>query len=168
MFSVKVKNFAGAMAFLLLASLVGCRTSEKKPQSVTPKTSPPVEAAQPQPAPVHVPNPADSGDSMAPNILAWDTVSEVRQAKAGESKVPFTFHFKNVSSRPVVIYDTATTCDCTVANLSSKPWTIPSGGAGKIDATIDVSGKTGAVTNSIVVFTSKGNRRLWVEAHTVK
>lgn len=166
MLSVKVKNFSGAVALLLLALLVGCKTSEKKPQSAAPKSSPPVEAAKPQP-PQHVPNPADSGDSMAPNILTWDTVSEVRQAKAGESKVPFSFNFQNVSREPVVIYDTSTTCDCTVAELSSKPWTIPSGGAGKIDATIDVSGKTGAVTNSIVVFTSKGNRRLWVEANTV-
>ncbi len=168
MFSLKRTNFAVAVMALLLALFAGCKTPETKPQPVPPKPSPPIEPAKPQPQPPAAQNPLDSGDNMAPNILTWDSVSKVYQAKVGEAKAPFTFSLRNVSSGPVIIYDTSTTCDCTVAELPSKPWTVPSGGSGKIEATIDLSGKTGIVTNSIVVFTSRGNRRLWVEADVVK
>jgi len=101
---------------------------------------------------------------MAPHILAWDAVSKEYHARAGEMIAPFTFSFTNVSTRPVVIYDTQTSCDCTAAKLPAQPWTIPSGGAGKISATIDLSGKTGVVTNYVIVFTSRGNRLLNVKA----
>jgi hypothetical protein len=101
---------------------------------------------------------------MESNILAWDTVDEEYHAKAGELSAPFTFSLTNVSPQPVVIYDTSTSCDCTVASLPRKPWTVPSGGTGQIKATIDLHDKTGAVTNSVIVFTSQGNRRLKVKA----
>jgi hypothetical protein len=102
---------------------------------------------------------------MAPNILAWDAVSKEYHARPGELKAPFTFNLTNVFSGSVVIYDTSTTCDCTVANLPSKPWTLSIGASGKIEATIDLTKKTGnVVTNEIIVFTSQGNRRLKVKA----
>jgi hypothetical protein len=118
-----------------------------------------------KPTPPKVTLPPDSGDSMAPNILAWDGVSKEYRARSSELKAPFTFNLTNVSSGPVMIYDTSTTCDCTVASLPSKPWTLPSGAAGKIEASIDLTKKTGdVVTNEIIVFTSQGNRRLKVKA----
>ena len=101
---------------------------------------------------------------MAPHILAWDSLSKEYQAKPGEFLAPFTFSLTNVSSGPVMIYETSTTCDCTVASLPSKPWRIPAGGIGVIQASIDLTNKVGVVTNSIVVFTSQGNRRLHVKA----
>ena len=168
MFSLKRTNLAAAIVALSLGLFAGCKSSETKSQPVPQKPSPPAEAAKPQPQPPTAKVPFDTGDSMAPNILTWDAVAKTYRAKTGESKAPFAFHLKNVSSGPVVIYDTSTTCDCTIADLPGKPWTIPSGGSGTIDATIDLSDKTGIVTNSIVVFTSRGNRRLWVEADIVK
>jgi len=165
MLSFKRTNFAAAVVALSLALFAGCKSSQTKTPPAPPKPSPPVETVQPQPVPwMPARSPSDSGDSMASNILAWDALAKVYVARAGESKAPFTFNLTNVSSSPVVIYDTSTTCDCTVAELPHKPWTIPSGGTGAIDATIDLGGKTGTVTNSIVVFTSRGNRRLWVRA----
>lgn len=123
---------------------------------------PPVTTNAPvQPKPVAE---QDSGDSMAPNILAWDTVSEEYRAKPGEMIAPFSFSLTNVSSEPVTIYDASTSCDCTVASLPAKPWIVPPGGSGKISATVDMHDRTGEVTNSIVVFTSQGNRRLHVKA----
>jgi hypothetical protein len=92
------------------------------------------------------------------------SLSEEYRAQPGDLLATFTFALTNVSSGPVVIYDTATTCDCTVASLPSKPWMLPSGGAGEIHATIDLSKKVGVVTNQIIVFTSRGNRRLFVKA----
>jgi hypothetical protein len=101
---------------------------------------------------------------MAPNILAWDSVSKEYHAQAGDVKAPFSFSLTNVSAGPVVIYDTSTSCDCTVASLPSRPWTIPSGGTGAIEASINLSNKVGVVTNSVIIYTSKGNRRLFVKA----
>jgi hypothetical protein len=101
---------------------------------------------------------------MESNILAWDAVTKEYHAKPGDIKAPFSFSMTNIWSRPVVIYDTETTCECTVAKLPSKPWTVPSGGTGTIEASINLSNKVGTVTSSVVVFTSQGNRRLTLKA----
>jgi hypothetical protein len=103
---------------------------------------------------------------MAPNVLAWDSLEKEYHAQPGELVAPFVFNLTNVSPQYVVIYDTSTTCDCTVAKLPSKPWAIPSGGAGQIEATIDLKKKSpGIVTNQVIVFTSFGNRRLTLKAY---
>lgn len=168
MFSFK-RNLIAIAPVLVSLTLFGCKTPKPGSAPVAPiKTAPtnavPAEILTNHPALPPAALPTDSGDNMAPNILAWDATSREYHAKPGETNAPFTFSLTNVSSGPVVIYDTATTCDCTVANLPSKPWTVPSGGTGQIEATIDLRRKTGVVTNSIVVFTSQGNRRLNVKA----
>ncbi len=101
---------------------------------------------------------------MSSNILDWDATEKVYHAQAGEQKAPFTFNLTNVSAGPVVIYDTETTCNCTVAKLPAKPWVLQSGGTGQIEASLDIHGHTGEVEKGIIVFTSQGNRRLKVKA----
>lgn len=101
---------------------------------------------------------------MKPGILEWDATAKEYQANAGETNAPFTFGLTNVSSGTVIIYDTSTSCDCTVADLPTKPWSLPANASGQIHASINLHGKSGVVTNSIIVFTSKGNRRLNVKA----
>jgi hypothetical protein len=169
MFSLTRAIFFPAAMVLALALAGGCKTAGEKPAPPapaipsTPSIPPAGETNKPPQPPVALP--PDSGDSMAPNILAWDAVSKEYHAHPGELKAPFTFNLTNVFSGPVIIYDTSTTCDCTVANLPSHPWTLPSGAAGKIEATIDLTKKTSdVVTNEIIVFTSQGNRRLKVKA----
>ncbi|HWC60465.1 MAG TPA: DUF1573 domain-containing protein [Verrucomicrobiae bacterium] len=164
MFSLKRSVVAAALTGLSLALMAGCKTSQ--PESVKTATPPVAQTNPPPSAPVK-PLP-DTGDSMAPNILAWDSLSKDYHAKPGEMKAPFSFSLTNVSSKPIVIYDTSTSCDCTVAHLPSNPWTIPSGGSGKIEASINLSNKVGIVTNSVIVYTSKGNRRLYVKAFTAE
>jgi len=106
--------------------------------------------------------PPDSGDNMKPNILAWDATEKSYHARPGDPYAPFNFSLTNVSSGPVIIYDTSSTCDCTVAKLPSKPWVVASGGTGQIEVKMDLHNKIGTVSKEIVVFTSKGNRRLKV------
>ena len=156
MLSFKFSIVATATTALSLALLAGCKISQPQPQP-NPSTTP---AITNQPAPPPATRTEDSGDSMVPNILAWDATAKEHHAKPGEMSVPFTFSMTNISTAPVVIYDTSTSCDCTVASLPSKPWTVPSGGSGNIQASIDLTGKAGTVTNSVIVFTSQGNRRL--------
>lgn len=142
--------------------ITGCKTTPNKPAE-------PNAPAAPAPAPAaaqtnRVELPPDSGDNMKPNILAWDATEKTGDARPGELHVPFTFSLTNVSSGPVVIYDTSTTCDCTVAKLPSKPWVVVSGGTGEIHVSMDVHNKIGTVTKDVIVFTSQGNRRLKVTA----
>lgn len=153
---------------LVLAAVIfaGCKSSprsEPKPAPV-PQPQPTVQTNAPQVAVRPPAPPSDSGDSMKPGILEWDAVTKEYQAKAGETNAPFTFSLTNVSTGTVMIYDTSTSCDCTVASLPSKPWTLAPGASGQIHAAINLHGKSGPVTNSIIVFTSKGNRRLNVKA----
>lgn len=159
MFSLKRTASAAAITAMALLVFAGCKT--RAPKQPAPPAVSTVETNEPFPPPITQP---DSGDTMAPNILSWDALAKQYRAKPGEFLAPFTFHLTNVSPNSVTIYDTGTSCDCTVARLPSKPWVLPSGAAGQIDATIDLSNKVGAVTNSIIVFTSEGNRRLWVKA----
>lgn len=153
-------SFAAALAAPVLLIFAGCKTPAP-PQKPTPPTVSTVETNEPFPPQMTQP---DSGNTMATDILAWDALAKQYQAKPGEMTAPFTFRLTNVSPNSVTIYDTSTSCDCTVAKLPFKPWVLPSGTAGQIDATIDLSNKVGTVTNSIIVFTSQGNRRLWVKA----
>jgi len=169
MFSFKRSLMAIAPVVTIWALFTGCKTPQPASAPATPIAPVPTNATSSEiltngPALPSPTLPVDSGDNMAANILAWDATSKEYHAKAGETNAPFTFSLTNVSSGPVVIYDTATTCDCTVASLPSKPWTVPSGGTGQIEASIDLRRKSGVVTNSIVVFTSQGNRRLNVKA----
>lgn len=101
---------------------------------------------------------------MAPNLLAWDSVFKKDRVVPGQTNANFTFNLTNVSSQPIVIYATESTCDCTVAKLPHSPWLVPPSGTGQIHATVDLAGKSGSVSNYVVVFTSKGNRMLTVEA----
>lgn len=161
MLSVKRVISAGWIALLSLAIFAGCKGAGQKNETATPVVPQSVSSNFP-PKAAQVP---DSGDNMASNILTWDAREKVYHAKLGETNAPFTFNLKNVSAGPVLIYDTSTSCDCTVASLPAKPWTLQSGDTGKIEAAIDLSKKSpGEVTNSIIVFTSQGNRRLWVKA----
>ena len=106
----------------------------------------------------------ESADTIASNILAWDAVSKTSRVEAGEDKAKFVFSMTNVSPDLVMIYETSTTCDCTVAKLPSTPWSVAPGTSGQIQAAIDLKGRTGAVTNYVIVFTSKGNKTLTLEA----
>ena len=161
-----MKNTIFAAGVLSLVLVVGCKVSQKRaalPYLPETTPTPPVATVTPSPGKT-VQLPPDSGNNMAPHILDWDELVKKHYKQPGEFTAKFEFALKNVSTDPVMIYDTETTCECTVAKLPSKPWIIPSGGTGEIHASIDLRKKTLSVTNQIIVETSKGNRRLTVEA----
>jgi hypothetical protein len=154
-----------AAGLLMLVFVAGCKSPATKAPPTLAQTVPAINRTNQFQPPVIQPSlPPDSADNMASNILAWDAVEKEYQAKPGEMSAPFIFNLTNVSPETVMIYDTSTTCDCTVASLPSKPWIVPSGGSGQIQATIDLHNKIGVVTNRVIVFTSKGNRALRVKA----
>ena len=161
MFSFERAFSAVAALGLSMVLFAGCQTPRRPVESTAPTmpaSVPPVTHTN------QVQLPPDSGDNMKPNILAWDATEKTYRVQPGELRAPFTFSLTNISPGPVVIYDTSTTCDCTVASLPSKPWIVQSGGTGQIQASVDLHKKSGMVTNSVIVFTSQGNRRLKVKA----
>jgi uncharacterized protein DUF1573 len=160
MFSLKSSLVIAAAAGLSLALLAGCKTTKPEPAPAAAPAPTPFPVITNKPAPPPATNRYDSGDNMGPNILAWDATRKEYHAKPGEMSAPFTFSMTNISSGPVTIYDTSTTCECTVAKLPSVPWVVPSGGYGIIEASINLTNKTETVTNSVIISTSKGNRRL--------
>jgi Protein of unknown function (DUF1573) len=165
MFSVERSLLVGVTA-LSLALFAGCKSPQKQ-TAPAPAPSAPAAAPSAHAQTNKVQLPPDSGNNLAPNILAWDATVKEYQVQPGDVFAPFSFSLTNVSSSPLLIYDTSTTCDCTVASLPSKPWTLPSGGSGEIHATIDLRRKPGAsVTHDVIVFTSRGNRRLTLKAIT--
>lgn len=166
MFSRKRTIPVAAATALSLALLAGCKTSAKKVEPAPPAVvSVPQTNTTPPPPQVTQPMlPPDSGDNMTSNILAWDAIEKEYRVQPGDKRAPFTFNLTNVSPQSVTIYDTSTTCDCTVAKLPAKPWTIPSGGSGQMQASMNLSNKTHTATIDVIVFTSQGNRRLKVKA----
>lgn len=155
---------------LLVLGMAGCTSSKPEPRAVEPP-APQVSNPIPQPPTITEPAPlsrqrppADASDNMASNIIAWDAVARTYDAGIGETNAPFTFTLKNISGEKVIIYDTSTTCECTIAQLPAKPWPLVPGAGGEIHATLDLRNRIGGVTNYVIVFTSKGNRLLTVAA----
>ncbi len=169
-----IRSFLRATKFALagtglILGFAGCNSSKPAPvpAPVVPQVFVPVPPAPTVvvPAPVSRPRPAaDASDNMAANILAWDAVTKKYPARPGETNASFTFSLTNMSPEVVMIYDTSTTCECTVAQLPARPWTLPPGAGGQIHASLDLRNRTTDVTNYVIVFTSKGNRLLTVAA----
>ena len=166
------KNISSLAGLSLLLAMAGCKNPKPQPVKVeaapAPITTPAPAPAVPDttPPPVSRPRPAaDASDNMAANILAWNSVVQEYHASLGETNATFAFAVTNGSPERVMIYDLSTTCDCTVAQLPAKPWALAPGSGGEIRATLDLRHRTTeAVTNYVIVFTSKGNRLLTVKA----
>ena len=165
--SLKSILFGALTALGSLSLLSGCAGSH--PASAAAAKSPASPVAQNNTAPradyvVHpLPPGPPSPDNLPDTVLAWDSKSKTYNAKAGEISAEFTFSLTNLFSGPIVIYDTATSCGCTVARLPHNPWVLPSGSNGLIHVSMDLRGKADDVTKEVTIFTSKGNSVLTVE-----
>lgn len=112
--------------------------------------------------------PADPLSSGAPAIpvqetaFGWDALFKEATLKPGETKGLFRFALTNISSAPVDIVSTRSSCGCTVARLPSIPWRIGPGEQGSLDVEIDMRSKVGVFTKTVKVNTSVGYRYLTV------
>src|SRR5215472_16327019 len=109
--------FVGIVTAASLGLFSGCESCNCRPHA-----TPNDEAGPAVTQTNKVQVPPDSGDNLAPGILEWDATEKIYQAQPGELKAPFIFDLTKVSSAPLLICDTSTTCECTVATLPSKPW----------------------------------------------
>lgn len=103
-----------------------------------------------------------STNRFDPDALAWENKSIKLPAKDGQQSIDFKFSFTNVSTHPVVISGTHTSCGCTVTRLPKTPWTIAPGEAGEIGGSMNLLGKSGTVTKSVNVTMDGGTVNLAV------
>lgn len=115
-----------------------------------------------------LPEPADplsNGSLPAPvqeTALGWDALLKEATLKPDETKGVFRFVLTNISSAPVDIVSTRSSCGCTVARLPTLPWRIGPGEQGSLGVEIDMRGKVGVFTKTVRVNTSVGYRYLTV------
>jgi mono/diheme cytochrome c family protein len=126
------------------------------PPPVTPPTT--LQVTPPGGAPAAPP-------AQDPNSLKWSAESIEYNAKPGEQSAPFTFTVTNVSNTEVSINSLRTSCGCTVAQLPTTPYKLLPGSNVPINVTMDMRGKSGAVTKSVSVDTSAGFKSLLVKVN---
>src|SRR5437867_1916356 len=124
-----------------------------RPPPIVPATPPQVAVpAAPPVQPVVIPPLLQvAAPSMPLTALTWDAERKEYTTKPGDVTANYTFWFTNTSDQEVVINAVRTSCGCTVAKLPVTPWPIPPGTNGPIDVSIDLRGKSGAITKSVTV-----------------
>lgn len=100
-----------------------------------------------------------------PNALKWDAESKEYNAKPGEANAPFTFSVTNVSKTVVAITSLRTSCGCTVAQLPTTPYNLEPGSNVLINVSMNLAGKSGAVTKTVNVDSSVGSKVLLVRVN---
>lgn len=164
-----ITNWARCFALSGAVLLAGCRNYQYPPAPRTESARIPAEQISIRTNSTLAPEirataPAVSNDAPLENILAWDAKAKTYHAQPGEESTSFTFNVTNVSLVEIVIEDTGTSCGCTVAELPADPWKLAPGAHGQIQVTMDFNGMVGDVTKEVMIFTSKGNELLTVEA----
>jgi hypothetical protein len=128
-----------------------------------PNNSSAAEAASPPI--VHTVSPAHAVETQIPdNVLAWDSLVKEYTAKTNETEAVFTFSVTNISTSVVVIDSVTTSCGCTVAKLPLSPWILQPGSDGKLEAILDLAGKTGRLTKTVTIHSDKGERTVLIRA----
>lgn len=115
--------------------------------------------------PVYVPNLSHAAGPLPHGILTWDATTKTTNVTANATQAHFVFHFKNVSTNPVVILTVRPSCGCTTTKLPHLPWTLAPGTNGQMEATVNLYHAVGTLFKTITVFTDKGSKMLLLKIH---
>jgi len=94
--------------------------------------------------------------------FAWHTTVLEVAAEPMAKHVNFAFPVTNTSDQVAFIVGIQTSCECTVADLPSKPWRLEPGEGGILQVRMNVVGRFGKVTKVVTVETSHGIQELLV------
>ena len=97
--------------------------------------------------------------------LKWDAETKEYNPKPGEANAPFIFTVTNVSKTVVSITSLRTSCGCTVAQLPTTPYNLEPGSNVQINVSMNLAGKSGAVTKTVNVDSSVGSKVLLVRVN---
>ena len=109
---------------------------------------------------VKMPKLAHVNEPLPEGILAWDAVSKSADATNGQAVARLAFSFTNVSTNAVVILHATPSCGCTTVEMPPTPWWIPAGSNGVIQLNVNLSGKVGLLSKSVLVITDQGTKDL--------
>ena len=144
---------SGDLPQLSPATLV--TSSVVEPPVVLPQPSVAAEAPVVQQPPV-VPEPPV--ETVPASALTWDATEQRRAVSDSEQPVLFRFQMQNVSSEPVVIENVNTSCGCTTTETREMPFTLAPGASENLQVSMNVTGKYGTVTKSLLV---QGSHATW-------
>lgn len=102
-------------------------------------------------APKSLVTPEHPVEDAPANALTWDATEQRRTVSTTEEPVLFRFQMKNVSSEPVVIEKVNASCGCTTTETRAMPFTLASGASESLQVSMNVTGKFGTVTKSLLV-----------------
>jgi len=94
--------------------------------------------------------------------LVWDEPRKTFAAQPGQTEVDFRFSVTNTSDRPVLIREIRTSCGCTLAEMPKSPWVLEPGGQGSFRATVDIRGRHGHFSKTMLVASDAGGQVLGV------
>jgi mono/diheme cytochrome c family protein len=154
-------------AFVLIAAL-GLSVSQAGLFSKSKPVAPPVPTNPPPPVVVAPPPPppvVTNTPPPAPPVLAWDADMKEYHAKMGDPTANVSFYLTNTSPVDAVVNSVTTSCGCTTAHLPPMPWTIKPGESGKIDASVNLAGKSGTLIKTLTVNSTAGNKILQVRVY---
>lgn len=98
-----------------------------------------------------------------PNPLVWDAMEKKNSLPGMTNVTYFTFFVTNQSAASALIYSNVTSCDCTAATtVEHLPWELKPGDGGALNVLVNIRGKYGSVTKTVIVYTSHGEQTLTV------
>jgi len=103
---------------------------------------------------------AETATTTPPNALVWDKDFKEMTAEPGATNALITFNFTNAHNADVLITAVRPSCGCTTVKLPAMPWQIPPGSNGQITAKLDLRGRRGVQTKSLMVSGSSGYKSL--------
>ena len=97
-------------------------------------------------------------EALPANALTWDTTEQRRTVNTTEEPVLLRFQMTNTSREPVVIEKVNTSCGCTTTETREMPFTLAPGDTESLQVSMNVAGKYGNVTKSLLV---QGSQATW-------
>ncbi len=94
--------------------------------------------------------------------LVWDAMEKTIAAQRGDMAAEFSFAVTNTGAQPVQILEIRTSCGCTVAEAPASPWELAPGGKGSFKATVDIRGRHGRFSKTMLVVSPAGPQVLGV------
>lgn len=99
-----------------------------------------------------------SEEKIRASDLEWDATEQRRVVNEGDGPVPFRFQMKNISQETIVIEKVNVSCGCTTFDTRAMPLSLEPNALENIQINMNITGKFGTVTKSIMV---QGSHATW-------
>jgi len=96
--------------------------------------------------------------------LSWDAMEQTHAVSGAAEPAFFAFQMRNSSTESIVIEKVNVSCGCTTAETRPLPFTLEPGASESIKVSMSLAGKSGTVTKSVLVQSSRESWNLLVTA----